>query len=271
MHARDWSDLVANALPFIDRHGLPDLDRIALRGHGDSVTALATNRYIAGAYRVGGVKAPQSLQVFISPDVASRIASAFRYTRKANPLLRFRFTESEVTVSTTDTLANGATGGRMTWPMPAIDPPNADGSGGTVRLFESVWNIIANAATTVDAAQASDVLTGSAAFNPQFVATLAELAKRVGNNEPMRFHVGQSHRGAVIRWRGFVGAIMPVAYNDKHLGSATSALSEWDDMKPRKRRAKPAAEPAAETAAEPEQPTDALADGVRPTDAGGEQ
>lgn len=188
--ARDLRDLLTPVLPFTDKGDtLPVLETILLRGHGDQLSATATDRYRIGMTRAK-IAAPKTFEALLPWRSAKAILAMFKVTRARNPelTLTFDFAEQVVRVETAG-LSEDIAGARIGYRLLQAEYPKkvdsifADAfSGGSVEPF---------------------------ALNAHF---LADFQHVVRDAEPLVLSRSKRENGPIGVACGdwFVGAIMPV-------------------------------------------------------------
>lgn len=98
MKASELRDLLGDVLPFVDRGDvLPLLECVHIDGHGDHITAAATDRYTLGIRRLN-VATPKTLHANITAAVARQIMSTFKPSRRNDLPLTLAFADDRVTV-----------------------------------------------------------------------------------------------------------------------------------------------------------------------------
>ena len=170
--ARDLRDLLAPVLPFADGgNWLPVLNSVRLRGHGDYVTALATDRYKAAVKRAE-IEAPDGFQALLPVSTVKSILSTFKPTRTHNADLTLTFGEDRVSVQT-DALADGLFDASIGYALCPGEYPRV-----SALFFGS--------------ADAEPVPLENYFLNPHFLAVFAKAAT---SGDPMRVHVGKPEDG----------------------------------------------------------------------------
>ena len=141
-------DLVAGVIPLADTGtGLPVLECVLLRGHGDQITATATDRYRIGISRVD-VQAPDGFRALVRAVDLKAILKTFRPTRNTSPTLTLDFDDGYVSVSSTGSMIDFA-GATIRYRLDDGEFPKAD-------------SIVASDGDTVD-------IPAGTAFNPKFL------------------------------------------------------------------------------------------------------
>lgn len=182
-------DLLTPVIPFADKGDtLPILTCIRLRGYGDRMTALTTDRYRIAMQRAS-IPAPVGFEALLPITSAKALLAAFKPSRSFDPDVSLTFEPEQVTVS-----ASG-----VAFEVREASIAYALGSGEYPKL-EKVF-----------AAFGRDTLAQPVGLNPHF---LADFAKAAGRGIPMVVRATQGAAGVgpvtVRIGDDFIGAIMPV-------------------------------------------------------------
>lgn len=206
--ASDFHRLVGAVLPLADRGtSLPVLGAVLLRGHGEWLSATATDRYRAGMAR-HKVAAPEGWQAVVPVPALRMLLGTFKPTRRDDPALILTVEGDTLSVST-EGLA-GTVGGVMRYRVLDTEYP------------KSIDGILRNALDEETA------LPPGSFVNPSFLADF-RLAAR---GEPMRMSARVSNDGSpphlVVRvGNHFVGVLMGV-----RVSGPASSPDPWAHMFP---------------------------------------
>ena len=204
-------DLLGAVLPFADDGSFPQLSSIWLRGHGDYVTATATDRYRLGITRVQ-VSAPASLAAVLPATSARQILSIFKATRTANPELTLTFEPSRVTVETSGGM--DLLDARIGFPLLDSEYPG----GSALKVLR-------------DASEAEPGPIANVGFNPHFLADFRHLVSRGG--PPMVIRQGVAAEGQrakalfVAVGDDFRGVLMSLTRTDE---TTTDLSGSWEAL-----------------------------------------
>lgn len=205
LNASALRSLIGDVIPFADsdKWSLPILNTVHLLGHGDRITATATDRYVVGVKRAQ-IKAPVTLDAMIPLDAARRILTMFKASRKADPLLDLKFTDTQVTVETGAAFDGLALDARVSFALQHGEYPPLRG------VFESCSGIPGE---------------GSIGLNPPKVAQFKHLGPGLA------YHVNGEGSPVIVRGKDFLGAIMPLCeFIRADQAWTTRDLSEWLPM-----------------------------------------
>jgi hypothetical protein len=206
--ARGLRDLLAPVMPLADQKGwtLPILGAVRLRGHGDQLTATATDRYRLGICRAA-IEAPAELDAVVPLATAKAILGMFKATRDFDPELVLEFNGDHLApvVHVTTGGFGEIEGARVGFRLLAGEYPKVDA-------------ILAEAFT-------GDLVAGTAT-NAKF---LGDFAAAVRQGEPLRLYSsGKPNRPiGVTVGDYFLGAIMPVRVASE---DDVAALTPWSFM-----------------------------------------
>lgn len=209
--ASDFHRLVKAVIPLADRGvALPVLNAVWLRGHGQWISATATDRYRVGVKRVK-CEAPEGWQALIPLSALRSLLATFKPSLRNDPTLTLTPDGTRLAVSVA---------GLDSW---------ADITGGTLhfRLDEgqypkSIDDLLAGYAA------ASDPLPDGAAFNPHFLADFKAASE---GGEPMRLGsdriLGNGKPNALVVRIGdhFIGAVIGARIVD-------AERPDWTDLFP---------------------------------------
>ena len=189
--ARALRDLLTPVLALADKGDtLPVLECIRLRGHGSTMSAQATDRYVAGMSRAS-IAAPEKFEALLPLRSAKALLATFKVTRGHDPELELTFDGDTVHVETpglSDAIAGARLGFRLY----------------TTREYPELDEVLREAFTG----------TGQAATNVSG-ALLESFKGALRDGHPIRLH----HNG-LMRPTGveigdhFRGCIMPVRVAD---------------------------------------------------------
>lgn len=209
--------LLGDVLPFVDTgQGLPVLECVHLDGHGDHLTAGATDRYTLGVRKLD-VPAPKTLHVNIDRRVARQIMSTFKPRRSDDPTLTLSFSEGRVTVEAGGALDGLLLDARMSFSLYVGDYPRI---GGILEKEETLGD-------------------GSMTLSAEFLSRFKHLGR-------LALHPTGANSVCIVRADGFIGAIMPQRTESGELESwRTRDLAEWKSFIDLKPAAKPARKGAA--------------------------
>jgi hypothetical protein len=221
--ARDLRDLLTPVIPFTDKgFTLPLLECVWLRGHGEYVTAVATDRYRLGVKRAK-VTAPE-FEAFLPRDTFKRVLEIFKPTQTHDPELTLVFEPERVTVNTTGGL--GLLDASIGFPL--YTAPDA------TKVFGSVLSVLRDA-------ESAKLAPFNVALNPHFLADFRHIAAR---NEPVTIRGGQKKDGDTLGplfisiGDDFRAALMPVRLES---GNTTGLSGDWAALVADKPAPKPAA------------------------------
>lgn len=210
MKASELRDLLGDVLPFVDKgYTLPILECVHIDGHGDHITAAATDRYTLGIRRLN-VAAPKTLHANISAVVARQIMSTFKPTRRNDLPLTLVFADDRLTIEAGGALDGLILDARVSFALYQGEYPR------TGSLLE----------------KAETLGDGSMTFDTVFLSRFKHLNQAA-------FHPTGSNSACIVRAEGFIGAIMPQRVESESTWQ-TRDMTEWRafiDMKP---AAKPA-------------------------------
>ena len=189
--AGDLHEFIADLIPFAeqDKMSLPILNCVHLRGHGDEMTAVATDRYAVGMKRAP-IKAPVGFVANVPLAAVKQILRTFKRTRANDPELELTFDGEKVTVTMTGGFLGEALGAEMAWHT----------FGGAFPGIASIFRPFEDGAALEPAA--------GFALNPLLLAKFSHLAG------PLTFHPTGVNAVCVVRSATFFGAIMPVRFTE---------------------------------------------------------
>jgi len=192
--AKGLRGLLAPVIPFADKgDSLPVLQAILLRGHGDYVTALATDRYRLGIQRAK-VTAPETLHAIVPLTTVRQVLAIFKASRSHDPELTLTFEPHKVTVDTTGGM--DLLDARISFPLLDAEYPKA---------LKTIREAAAVTATEP---------VGEIGFNPTFLADFRHVATSA---EPMVMRIVGANRAAIVSiGEDFRGVIMPTRRADEH-------------------------------------------------------
>jgi DNA polymerase-3 subunit beta len=182
--------LLAPVLPFADQgDSLPILSTLRVRGHGEWVTAFATDRYRAALQRVR-IEAPADLDVNIPITSARLMLATFKTTRALDPELTLVFNKDTNRVSVeSGSIGLGMFDARVSFALYDGEYPKA-------------------LSILLTAAEAEPVAVADVGLNPHFMADFRHVAQR---HEPMRVKAGEPGRPIFVAiGDDFRAAQMPV-------------------------------------------------------------
>ena len=202
--ASDLRDLLTAVLPHAARDGLPILNTIHLQGHGEWLTATATDRHTFGIARAK-LPAPVGLTAALPVSSARAVLAAFKPTRTSDPELALGFGPETLTVETHGLAV--CIDARITYQL-------------TPGRYPDLFTLAHNPAEPAEWAGVH--------VNPSFMARFAA-AQREG--EPMRIiPAGLGRPVTVTVGDRFYGAIMPVNYPGDESPAALHA--QWAALFP---------------------------------------
>lgn len=202
LKASHFRELLGDVLPFVDTSDmLPVLSCIHLRGHGDTLTARATDRYVVGIRRAA-VPAPASFSANIHWRAAKTMLSAFKPQRRLDPDLSIEFSAGRVAVETDAPLDIWGLEARLSWETYDGDFPSFAGI-----FADNIGNSLGDAPLSLNSRHLS----------------------RFGHLGAVRAIPTGPHKPLIIRATDFLGAVMPLSAEGAK-GMPVRDLGEWSDL-----------------------------------------
>lgn len=204
--ARALRDLLAPVLPLADKGDtLPVLECIRLRGHGLTMTATATDRYVAGTSLATSIAAPAKFEALLPWRSAKALLATFKVTRGHDPELVLTFDRDTVHVETAG-LSEAIAGARLGFRLYVA------------REFPEIDQVLREAFTGTG--QAETNISG---------ALLSSFTAALRDGHPIRlYHNGLTRPTGVAIGDYFRGCIMPVRVSGE---AAQHPLSGgWGDI-----------------------------------------
>lgn len=210
--ATDFHRLVKSVMPLADKgDSLPVLSAVWLRGHGEWLTATATDRYRVGVKRVK-CEVPEDFEALIPVSALRTLLATFKPSRRNDPTLTLTPEGDRLSVSVEGLVSADMIGGTLSFRLETGEFP------------KSIERLLAGYAS------ATEPLPEGAAFNPHFLADFKAAA--VGP-EPIILSATLSASGAttlVVRIGDhFLGALLSRRSSAPDGGSASA---DWSDIFP---------------------------------------